>query len=175
MLLLKNENIGNIYISIIISHLTQNKVTIKGGMAMDANLKKVLLNMTYYTLIGAMIAFEVFFMITLASASMAGWEKVCYYILAGFLVAVVIYDIICTCNRKNKYIAGFMLYIATILIVVLSLIVMALNSANGRLLIDISERFFRIILFSYLINTLAVLIYCAGEKLIVTTTNRMKK
>ena len=52
---------------------------------------------------------------------------------------------------------------------------MALNSANGRLLIDITERFFRIILFSYLINALAVLIYCTGEKLIVTVSNRMKK
>lgn len=142
---------------------------------MDANLKKVLLNMTYYTLIGAMVAFVIFFMITLGNASMAVWEKTCYYILSGFLVVVVIYDIICTCMHKNKYIAGFMLYIATILVVVLSLIVMAINSDNGRLLIDISERFFRIILFSYLINALAVLIYCAGEKLLVVSSNRAKK
>lgn len=142
---------------------------------MDANLKKVLLNMTYYTLIGAMVAFVIFFMITLGNASMAVWEKTCYYILSGFLVVVVIYDIICTCMHKNKYIAGFMLYIGTILVVVLSLIVMAINSDNGRLLIDISERFFRIILFSYLINALAVLIYCAGEKLLVVSSNRAKK
>lgn len=142
---------------------------------MDANLKKVLLNMTYYTLIGAMVAFEIFFMITLAGASMAMWERVCYYILAGLLVAVVVYDIICTCMHRQKYIAGFMLYIVTIAVVVLSLIVFALNSANGRLLIDISERFFRIILFSYIINALAVLIYCAGEKLIVVDSNRIKK
>lgn len=142
---------------------------------MDANLKKVLLNMTYYTLIGAMVAFEVFFMITLGGATMAVWEKVCYYILAGLLVAVVVYDIVCTCMHRQKYIAGFMLYVVTIAIVVLSLIVMAINSANGRLLIDISERFFRIILFSYLINALAVLIYCTGEKLVVVSSDRAKK
>ena len=88
---------------------------------------------------------------------------------------MVVYDIICTCRHNQKYIAGFILYIITILVVVLSLIVMALNSANGRLLIDITERFFRIILFSYIINALAVLIYCTGEKLIVTATNREKK
>lgn len=52
---------------------------------------------------------------------------------------------------------------------------MALNSNNGRLLIDISEKFFRIILFSYLINAFAILIYCTGEKLIITSTNRTKK
>ncbi|MGN0961219.1 MAG: hypothetical protein ACI4PF_03360 [Christensenellales bacterium] len=142
---------------------------------MDANLKKVLLNMTYYTLIGTMIAFEVFFMITLAGATMAMWEKVVYYILSGLLVAVVIYDIVCTCMNRQKYISGFILYVITIAVVVISLIVMAINSANGRLLIDISERFFRIILFSYLINALAVLIYCTGEKLIVVADNRIKK
>lgn len=142
---------------------------------MDAHLKKVLLNMTYYTLIGAMIALEIFFMITLGSASMAMWERVCYYILAAALIVAVVYDIICTCRHSQKYVAGFILYVVTIAVVVLSLIVLALNSANGRLLIDISERFFRIILFSYIINALAVLIYCTGEKLIVTISNRIKK
>lgn len=142
---------------------------------MDANLKKVLLNVVYYTLIAAMVAFEVFFMISLANASMAVWEKVCYYILAGLLVGVIIYDIICTCMHTQKYVSGFILYGITLAVIVLSLIVMALNSANGRLLLDISERFFRIILFSYIINAFAVLIYCTGEKLIVNITNRAKK
>lgn len=142
---------------------------------MDANLKKTLLNVVYYSLIAVMVAFVVYFMITLANASMAMWERVCYYILSGLLVGAVAYDIVCTCMHTQKYIAGFILYIVTLCVVVLSLIVMALNSANGRLLIDISERFFRIILFSYLINALAVLIYCTGEKLIVNITNRIKK
>ena len=115
---------------------------------MDANLKKVLLIVVYYSLIAVMVAFEVFFMITLASANMAVWEKVSYFILAGLLVAVIVYDIICTCLHTQKYISGFILFGITLAVVAISLIVMALNSANGRLLIDISERFFRIILFS---------------------------
>jgi hypothetical protein len=131
--------------------------------------------MTYYTLIGAMVAFEIFFMITLAGASLAMWERVVYYILAGALVGVVVYDIICTMMHRQKYIAGFVLYVITIIVVVMSLIVFALNSADGRLLLEISERFFRLILFSYIINTLAVLIYCTGEKLINTVQNRIKK
>jgi hypothetical protein len=142
---------------------------------MDANLKKVLLNMTYYTLIGAMVVLEVFFMITLAGASLALWERVLYYIIAGALVAVVIYDVICTCMHRQKYIAGFILYVITIVTFVLSLIIMAINSANGRLLLDISEKFFRLILFSYIINVFAIIIYCTGEKLITTLTNRAKK
>jgi len=142
---------------------------------MDANLKRVLLNMTYYTLIGAMVVLEVFFMITLAGASMAMWERAIYYVLAAVLVAVTIYDIICTCMHRQKYVAGIILYITTIAVFVFSLVVMALNSSNGRLLIDISEKFFRIVLFSYIINALAIAIYCTGEKLISTLANRIKK
>lgn len=142
---------------------------------MDANLKKVLYNVVYYSIIAVMVAFEVFFMISLANASMALWEKVCYFVIAGLLVGVVVYDIVCTCLHSQKYIAGFILYGLTLATVALSLVVMAVNSANGRLLLDISERFFRLILFSYLINVLAILVFTTGEKLIINTTNRMKK
>jgi len=142
---------------------------------MDANLKSKLLKMTYFALIGGMIALEVFFMITLSGASMAGWERVCYYILAIALIIVIIYDIICTITHNQKYVAGLILYVITIAVFVISLIIMAINSSDARLLIDISERFFRIILFSYILNALAVLIYCTGEKMIVTSSNRLKK
>ena len=62
---------------------------------MDANLKKVLQIVVYYSLIAIMVAFEVFFMITLANASMALWEQICYFVVAGLLVGVVVYDIVC--------------------------------------------------------------------------------
>lgn len=142
---------------------------------MDANLKRILLNMTYYTLIGGMVAFEIFFMVSLANATLSTWERVLYFILAGALVGVVIYDVICTCMHRQKYIAGFILYSLTVLSVALGLVVMAVNSTSGRLLISINETFFRLILISFIINTLAVVIYCTGEKLISTIANRNKK
>ena len=142
---------------------------------MDANLKRVLLNMTYYTLIGAMVVIEVFFMISLGSASMAAWERIILYILSAALVATVVYDIICTIMHRQKYIAGIILYVVSIATVIFGLVVMALNSANGRLLLDISEKFFRIILFSFILNAMAIAIYCTGEKLITTLADRIKK
>ena len=142
---------------------------------MGAHIKKVLLNTIYYTLIAAMVAFVVFFMISLANASMANWERVVFYILTILLVLAVIYDIICTCMRKEKHIVAWIIYWITIATIVFSLVVMALNSANGRLILDISERFFRIILFMYLINVFAILVYLVGEKLGVTISNRIKK
>ena len=142
---------------------------------MGAHTKKVLLNTIYYTLIASMIALVVFFMISLANASMANWERIFFYVLTILLVLVVVYDIICTCMHRQKYIAGIILYVVSILVVVFALIVMALNSANGRLLLDISERFFRIILFIFILDGLAIAIYCTGEKLITTLADRIKK
>ena len=142
---------------------------------MGANQKSILLKTVYFTLVAVMVAIVVYFLITLGSASMAQWERVCYYVLAIALVLVTIYDIICTLGQHNKYIAGFILYGITLAVVILSLIVMALNSANGRLLIDITERFWRIILFSYIINVFAILVYCTGQKLISLVNNRVKK
>lgn len=142
---------------------------------MDAHGKSVLLRTVYYTLIAVMVSMVVFFLITLGGASMAEWERVCYYVVAIALVLVVIYDIICTTRHSQKFVSGFILYGITLTVVILSLIIMALNSANGRLLIDITERFWRIIFFSYLINTLAIVIYCTGQKLISNISNRLKK
>ena len=142
---------------------------------MDAHGKSVLLRTVYYTLIAVMVAMVVFFLITLGGASMAEWERVGYYVVAIALVLVVIYDIICTTRHSQKFVSGFILYGITLAVVILSLIIMALNSANGRLLIDITERFWRIIFFSYLINTLAIIIYCTGQKLISNINNRLKK
>lgn len=142
---------------------------------MDAHKKSVLLRTVYYTLIAVMVAMVVFFLITLGGASMAEWERVSYYVVAIALVLVVIYDIICTTRHSQKFVSGFILYGITLAVVILSLIIMALNSANGRLLIDITERFWRIIFFSYLINTLAIVIYCTGQKLISNINNRLKK
>ena len=142
---------------------------------MGANLKKVLLNVVYYSLIAVMVAFVVFFLISLSNASMAAWERTIYYVLTIALVLVIVYDIICTCMHREKYISGFILYGITMAVIVVSLIILAMNSADGRLLLDISERFFRLILMSWFINVLAILIYCTGEKLVVTISNRMKK
>lgn len=133
---------------------------------MELGHKKVLLNMVYYTLIATMIAFVVFLLVSLGNATIAEWERVCFYIVIGLLVAVTIYDIICTCMRREKYIAGIILYVISIALVVLTLIVFALNASNGRLILDISERFFRIILFSYIIDAIAIAIFCIGEGLI---------
>ena len=142
---------------------------------MEANLKKILFNVVYYSLIAVMVSFVIFFLITLGNASMAEWERIAYYVLAIALLVAVIYDVICTSLRRNKYIAGMLIYVVAMLVVILSLIIMALNSANGRLLIEITERFFRIILFSYIITGLAIAIFCTGEKLITHESNRIKK
>ncbi len=133
---------------------------------MDFDKKKVLLNIVYYSTIGVMVAFVVFLFLSLAGATLAVWERVMFYILVGLLVGIVAYDIVCTCIKSEKYISGLMLYVATMLIIVFTLVVFALNSGSVRLFIDISERFFRLILMTYIINAQAVIIYCVGQSLV---------
>lgn len=140
---------------------------------MDFDKKKVLLNIVYYSTIGVMVAFVVFLFLSLAGATLAVWEKVMFYILVGALVGIVAYDIVCTCIHSEKYISGLMLYVATMLIIVFTLVVFALNSGSIRLFIDISERFFRLILMTYIINAQAVIIYSVGQSLVKHDT--MKK
>lgn len=141
---------------------------------MDFDKKKVLLNMVYYTAIAVMVAFVVFMFMSLSGASLAGWERVTFYILIALLVAVVVYDIVCTCMHSDKFISGLMLYCVTVALIVFTLIVFAINSNNIRLFIDISERFFRLILLSYIINALAVIIYSVGQSLVKRETTFKK-
>ena len=82
------------------------------------------------------------------------------------LTILTIYDIICTIRHNNKYMVGLILFVLTLILVAVSLIIMAVNSANGRLLIDITEKFFRIVMFADIINILAIIIFCVGERLV---------
>lgn len=142
---------------------------------MEASAKKRLMSMTYFGLIAVMVALVIFFFVTLGSASMADWEKVILYILIGLITLATVYDIICTFMRKDKFIVGVIIFILTLVLVAVSLIILAINSANGRLLIDITEKFFRIIMFANIINILGIIVFCVGEGLIVSESNRMKK
>lgn len=139
---------------------------------MDFDKKKVLLNIVYYSTIAVMVAFVVFLFLSLAGANLATWEKIMFYILVGALAGVVAYDVVCTCIHNEKYISGLILYVITMLVIVFTLIVFALNSGSIRLFIDISERFFRLILLTYIINALAVVIYCVGQNLIKIDSDR---
>lgn len=139
---------------------------------MDFDKKKTLLNIVYYSTIAVMVAFVVFLFLSLAGANLATWERIMFYILVGALAGVVVYDVVCTCIHNEKYISGLILYVITMLVVIFTLIVFALNSGSIRLFIDISERFFRLILLTYIINALAVVIYCVGQSLIKIDSNR---
>lgn len=142
---------------------------------MEASAKKRLLSMTYFGVIAIMVALAIFFFVTLGGASMADWEKVLLYIVVGLIVLATVYDIICTFMRKDKFIVGIIIFVLTLVLVAISLIILAINSANGRLLIDITEKFFRIIMFANIINILGIIVFCVGESLIVSESNRMKK
>lgn len=141
---------------------------------MNTDKKRAFLNVIYYSIVAVMVAYVIFYFITLANASLANWERITFYMLTALLVVVVAYDIICTIRKSGKHISGYILYGITLAMVVFTLIVMATNSVSGRLLLDITEKFFRVIFFGYLINALAIAIYITGERLLDISANRNK-
>ncbi len=142
---------------------------------METTGKKVLLILTYYTLMLAMLGLSVFLFITLPSDRLATWIRVVYYILIGLLIALVIFDIICTNTKMNKYISGFILYGLTIAHLVVSFILYTFFARNGIVPADVMDIFMLVLMVSWAINILTIVIYCVGEHLVVISNAQNKR
>lgn len=142
---------------------------------METTGKKVLLILTYYTLMLAMLGLSIFLFISLPSDRIALWVKVCYYILIGLLIALVIFDIICTNRKMNKYISGFILYGLTVVHLVVSFILYTTFATRGMVPADVLDVFLMILTVSWAINIITIIIYCVGEHLVVISNAQSKR
>lgn len=142
---------------------------------METTGKKILLILTYYTLMLAMVGLSIFLFITLPSERVDLWVKIVYYILVGLLIALVVFDIICTNTRMNKYVAGFILYGLTVLHLVVSFILYTTFAQNGMIPADVLDIFLLILSISWAINILTIIIYCVGEHLVVISNAQTKR
>ncbi len=142
---------------------------------METTSKKVLLILTYYTLMLAMLGLSIFLFISLPSDRLAVWIKVLYYILISLLIVLVIFDIICTNTRMNKFISGFILYGLTITHLVVSFILYAHFAQNGIIPADVMDIFMLVLSVSWAINILTIVIYCVGEHLVVISSAQNKR
>ncbi len=142
---------------------------------METTGKKVLLILTYYTLMLAMVGLAIFLFISLPSDRLDTWVKIVYYILVGLLIALVVFDIICTNTKMNKYISGFILYGLTIAHLVVSFILYTTFATNGVVPADVMDIFMLVLLVAWAINILTIVIYCVGEHLVVISSAQNKR
>ena len=134
---------------------------------MYTNEKKTLSIMTYFTLIAFMVTFVVFGYILLTTTTLPLWAEIAYYVLISALVLNVIIDVVCTFSGSAKFTSGFMLYILTFAVVVVSMVLGSALSVGGVIPTETLGLYGGMIGLVSMIDVLAIIIYCLGEKIVV--------
>ena len=136
--------------------------------------KKTLNVMTFYTLVGVMVAFAIFFCVFLwNSTTTPSYAKVMYTIITVLLVGTTIFNIIGVHANDYRASIGYILYFVTLLNIICSFIFYGLISTNGALIGNELSLFTIILSLSYGINVLAIIIYALGNTIFMK--NQTKK
>lgn len=125
--------------------------------------KKTLSIMTYYTLIGIMVAFAVFFGVFIWTSSMPLYAQIMYIIVLALLVGVTILDIISVNVDGMRGTVGYILYVITLINIICSFVFYGLFSTNAVLTGADLALFTIVLALSYGINVLAIIIYAMGN------------
>lgn len=133
---------------------------------MSVRSKKVLSTIVYYTLAGLAILMSAFFVYVLAMRDTALWVKIIYFIWSGFVIANIIFDIVCTSNSEGKFISGLITYILSILAVVMACILYFVNSGVAGLAVEFFNLFLSISIINLMVTAFMIATWCVGESLV---------
>ncbi len=124
--------------------------------------KKILQYIAYYGMILTMLAYIVFFIFGLQSDRVSNWARICYIIICGLLVGLVVFDLICNYMGNYKFISGLILVAITIFTIAMSFAVYGAVAVRGAIPAGLLDIFYLQIAMSYGINILTIVIYCVG-------------
>ena len=130
---------------------------------MDFENKKLLTSVVYYTLAILTLLMSAFFIYVLSVRDVVMWAKVVYYIWTGFVIGVIIFDIICTTNRQAKTIAGFVVYVLSLLAVAMAVILYFVNSGTTGIPTDFFNLFISVSLISLFTTGLMIATWSVGD------------
>ena len=130
---------------------------------MSVSNKKLLSTIVYYTLIVLSILNAGFFICALMVKDVAMWAKVIYIIWSVVVIAVAIYDVICTRARKSKFVSGLIIYVLSILAVVMACILYFINSGVDGLATDFYNIFLSVSILSLMTTGYLIASWCVGE------------
>ena len=130
---------------------------------MSVSNKKLLSTIVYYTLIVLSILNAGFFIYALMVKDVAMWAKVIYIIWSVVVIAVAIYDVICTRARKSKFVSGLIIYVLSILAVVMACILYFINSGVDGLATDFFNIFLSVSILSLMTTGYLIASWCVGE------------
>ena len=138
------------------------------GGNMELSHKKILQNILYYSLVAIIITLSIIYMIALSPNDVMMYAKVIYWIWIDVLVLALVFDIICTIMGRGKFISGMIFFVLSVLCIAMGIIVYFNLGVGGVLVEGNIHLFNRLVVFSGVIDVLALFAYTTGEFIITT-------
>ena len=136
--------------------------------------KRNLSTVVYYTLAILTLAMSAFFIYCLSVKDVALWAKVVYFIWIGLVIGVTIFDVICTSSGEGKTVAGFIIYILSLLAVAMACILYFMNTGLQGLATEFFNLFISVSLISLFTTGFMIATWCVGESKIEHRTSTEK-
>ncbi len=133
---------------------------------MENSQKRVLLNMAYFTLIGLAIISCVFFILRISFSNLPLYIQIIYYIWTGALILNLSFDIVCTIQKRMKFISGIIMFVLTLLGVVMAVDVFFMQGVSFKAITSLEITYFINISLSFMPLYLGIFAYIFGEKII---------
>ena len=133
--------------------------------------KRNLSTVVYYTLVILTLAMSAFFIYCLSVKDVATWAKVVYFIWVGVVIGVTIFDVICTSSGEGKTVAGFIVYILSLLAVAMACILYFTNTGMEGLATEYFNLFVSVSLISLFTTGFMIATWCVGENRIEHRTS----
>lgn len=133
---------------------------------MENSQKRVLLNIAYFTLIGLAIISCVFFILRISFSNLPLYIQIIYYIWAGALILNLSFDIVCTIQKRMKFISGIIMFVLTLLGVVMAVDVFFMQGVSFKAITSLEITYFINMSLSFMPLYLGIFAYIFGEKIV---------
>lgn len=136
--------------------------------------KKNLSTIVYYTLAILTLAMSAFFIYCLSVKDVVMWAKIIYFVWIALVIGVTIYDVICTSSGEGKTVAGFIIYVLSLLAVGMACILYFMNTGMEGLATEFFNLFVSVSLISLFTTGFMIATWVVGENRIEHKTSEDK-
>lgn len=133
---------------------------------MQIDQKKVLLNITYYTLIGLSLLTSALFILKVAFGNFPMYIKIIYFIWSGLLILYIAFDVFCTIRRVLKFVSGIILFVLALICVIMAVDVFFMQGVSFRTVTNLEVTYFINMSLSFLPVYLSFFAFIFGEKIV---------
>lgn len=133
---------------------------------MTENQKRILLNITYYTLVGLSFLSCVLLILRIIFSNLPLYIQILYYVWSGLLFFYLIFDIVCTNKKRLKFVSGIVLFILSLICVILAVDVFFVQGVTFTQVRNLEVTYFINTSLSFFPVYLAFFAFIFGEKIV---------